>query len=194
MSAKSISKSGWTFPSAGLEQNALWSNPAAVGLPPGYTVKNGTGGNDVLEGTDQGAEGIDGRGGNDTIYGRGGFDFIIGGLGNDRITLGADLDAVYFNAKLNAKTNVDRIMDFKPGEDQIGLAKFIFKKVGSGNVLKNAAFWTGTKAHDKDDRIIYDKKTGSLYYDPDGNGPEAQTKFAILNNKVALTYKDIWIG
>jgi serralysin len=194
MSTKSLSKSGWTFPSGVQEQNALWSNPAAVGLPPGYTVKNGTGGNDVLEGTDEGAEGIDGRGGNDTIYGRGGFDFIIGGLGNDRITLGADLDAVYFNAKLNAKTNVDRIMDFKPGEDQIGLAKAIFKKAGSGSVLKKAAFWAGTKAHDKDDRIIYDKKTGSLYYDPDGNGPEAQIKFAILSNKVALTYKDIWIG
>jgi Ca2+-binding RTX toxin-like protein len=142
----------------------------------------------------EGADGIDGRGGNDTIYGLGGFDFIIGGLGNDRITLGADLDAVYFNAKLNARTNVDRITDFKPGEDQIGLAKSIFKAVGSGSVLKKAAFWTGTKAHDASDRIIYDKKTGSLYYDPDGTGAAAQIKFAILSNKAALTYKDIWIG
>jgi Peptidase M10 serralysin C terminal len=191
MSMRTTSKAGWTMPA--VDEKALWGKVAALSLPSGYDIKIGTGGNDVMNGTDAGMDGFDARGGNDIIDGKGGMDFVMGGAGNDMITLGAELDVVYFNTKLNARTNVDRIIDFKSGEDQIGLAKSIFKKAGS-NVLKKSAFWTGNKAHDKDDRIIYDKKTGSLYYDPDGTGSLAQTKFASLANKAALSHKDLWIA
>jgi Ca2+-binding RTX toxin-like protein len=195
MSTKTNSETGWTFPSVSQGQDALWgNNPAAIALPPGYDVKRGTNGANVLRGSDEKMDAIDGRGGNDTIYGYGNLDYIMGGLGNDRIYLGAEQDVVYFNTKLDARTNVDRVMDFKSGEDQIGLARSVFKKLGSGFALKQSAFWTGKNAHDKDDRIIYDKATGSLYYDPDGTGSAAKIKFAILSNKAALSYKDLWVA
>ena len=68
-------------------------------------------------------------------------------------------------------------MDFKAADDTIGLARKIFKKIGSGPLQENA-FHAGKSAHDADDRIIYDKATGSLYYDADGTGAAAKIKFA----------------
>ncbi|MEQ1653203.1 MAG: hypothetical protein ABL897_12000, partial [Hyphomicrobium sp.] len=48
-------------------------------------------------------------------------------------------------------------------------------------VLSNDAFSLGATAADGTDRIIYDALTGALYYDADGLGGEAQTKFAQLD-------------
>jgi hypothetical protein len=36
--------------------------------------------------------------------------------------------------------------------------------------LEAAPFCTGTAAHDADDRIVYDKASGGLFFDADGNG------------------------
>jgi Ca2+-binding RTX toxin-like protein len=41
--------------------------------------------------------------------------------------------------------------------------------------------------------IIYDATNGFLYYDPDGNGPQAQVHFATLINHPALTNGDFSI-
>ncbi|MBF9195111.1 calcium-binding protein [Microvirga sp. BT290] len=176
------------MPGVGEKQDALWG--AAALKPPPF----GTPGNDVLKG-DNGVNGIPGFGGNDTIYGYGSNDAIMGGAGNDKLYGGSGSDHFRFDTRLNAKTNVDKIMDFKPNEDIIELARSPFSKVGkAGAVLKEAAFYAGTKAHDKDDRIIYDKKTGSLYYDADGKGGTAQIKFATIANKVTLAYDDFVIA
>ena len=188
MSGKNSQKTGWTFPSIGQDQDALWG-AATAALPPMGTPRA-----DVLKGTD-GIDGFYGMGGNDIIYGYGGYDALAGGTGNDRLYGGKGNDNFIFESKLNAKTNVDRIMDFKSSEDDtISLSRSVFKKTGSYGALKEAAFYAGRKAHDKDDRIIYDKKTGSLYYDPDGTGSAAQIKFAILANKAAITHADFAIG
>jgi Ca2+-binding RTX toxin-like protein len=187
MSTTTISRTGWTMPAVD-ERNTLWG-AAAFALPP-----IGTPGNDVLKG-DDGVNGIPGFGGNDTIYGYGNNDAIMGGAGNDRLYGGTGADHFRFDTKLNAKTNVDKIMDFKPNEDIIELARSPFSKAGkAGAVLKKAAFYAGTKAHDKDDRIIYDKKTGSLYYDQDGKGGATQIKFATIANKVTLAHDDFVIS
>jgi Ca2+-binding RTX toxin-like protein len=189
MSSKTTSKTSWTFPSDGQDQDALWSKTAAA-----KSLPYGTPGNDVLNGTN-GIDGFYGMGGNDTIYGYGDYDALAGGAGNDKLYGGRGNDNFLFTEKLNAKTNVDRIMDFKSSEnDTISLSRSIFKKAGSSGGLKEAAFYAGKKAHDKDDRIIYDKKTGSLYYDPDGTGKAAQIKFAILYNKTTITHDDFAIG
>ena len=186
MSTKINSKTSWAFPSTGQAQDALWG-AAAMALPP-----IGTRGNDVLRGTN-GMDGFYAGPGNDVIYGRGGQDAITGGTGNDRLYGGTGPDSFFFDAKLNARTNVDKIMDFKSVDDTLVLSRLIFKKLPAGG-LAETAFHVGKKAVDADDRIIYDKKTGALYYDPDGTGSAAKVKFAVLANKTTITHDDFAIG
>jgi Ca2+-binding RTX toxin-like protein len=131
--------------------------------------------------------------GNDKIDAGSGNDFILAGSGNDTVTGGKGSDYFFFGDKLSKRTNVDKITDFKHKSDKIALSKYghddagtkfsIFAKAGKAGALKKSAFYEGAKAHDKDDRIIYDKKTGALYYDPDGTGKEAKVQFATLTNK-----------
>ena len=142
--------------------------------------------------------------GDDKIEAGDGRDFILAGSGNDTVTGGNGTDYFIFGDKLDKKTNVDKVTDFKHKTDKIVLSKYgyddlggkfsIFAKAGKAGDLKKSAFYEGKKAHDKDDRIIYDKKTGALYYDPDGTGKTAQVKFATLTNKPkGLTADDFYI-
>jgi Ca2+-binding RTX toxin-like protein len=55
------------------------------------------------------------------------------------------------------------------------------------------AFRVGRAAADAEDRIVYDRTKGALYYDADGTGPAAMVKFAILANKAALTSWDFFV-
>ena len=50
-----------------------------------------------------------------------------------------------------------------------------------------------TKAHDGNDRIIYDKGTGKLFFDEDGSGGHAAVHFATLSNKPTLAHGDFMI-
>ncbi|MBB4038950.1 Ca2+-binding RTX toxin-like protein [Microvirga flocculans] len=94
--------------------------------------------------------------------------------------------------KLNPKKAVN-LDDFETKSDTIGLSKAIFSKIGKKGGLKKDAFWTGSKAHDKNDRIIYDKKAGDLYYDADGSGSRKAVKFADLDKNLKITAKDFFI-
>ncbi|WP_112662038.1 calcium-binding protein [Microvirga flavescens] len=149
-----------------------------------------------------------GMGGNDAVYGFGGKDQLFGGTGNDTIYGGADNDTLtgnagkdvfVFDSKPNKKTNVDKVTDFSVKDDSIYLENAIFKGLGKKGTptkpakLSSAAFWSGTSAHDADDRIIYDKKSGALYYDADGIGGVAQIKIATLKKGLAMTYKDFFV-
>ncbi len=55
------------------------------------------------------------------------------------------------------------------------------------------SFWIGSKAHDKNDRIIYDNKKGILYYDADGTGAKAAVQIATISKKLLMTEKDFFI-
>ncbi len=187
MSTRTNSKTAWAFASAGQGQDALWG-AGALAFPPVGTSRN-----DVLRGTN-GNDSFHGQGGNDTIYGRGGIDIIVGGAGNDKLYGGAGQDTFFFFARLNARTNVDKIMDFKSADDVMTLRQSYFKKVSGYGELTEAVFHVGKKAHDADDRIIYDKATGSLYYDADGTGSAAKIKFAVLANKATITHQDFFIS
>jgi len=94
--------------------------------------------------------------------------------------------------KLNAKKPND-LDDFEVKEDTIGLSKAIFSKISKKGALKKDAFWTGSKAHDKDDRIIYDKKAGDLYYDADGSGSRKAIKFADVDKNLKMTASDFLV-
>jgi Ca2+-binding RTX toxin-like protein len=142
-------------------------------------------------------ETIKGTAGNDSIAGAGGNDTLAGGAGMDILTGGAGKDVFVFDTKLNKSTNVDHITDFVAADDTIHLnnAAGLFTKIGNG-ALKAGAFCLGAKAHDADDRIIYNTKTGALYYDADGTGTKAAILFAILDhreNTGKITYKDFFV-
>jgi Ca2+-binding RTX toxin-like protein len=132
----------------------------------------------------------------DTIKAREGEEQLDGGLGKDTLYGRGSADTFVFSTKLGA-TNVDTIKDFKPGQgDLLALDRDIFKKIGAA--LEDNEFFAkkgATKAHDRDDRIVYDTKSGKLYYDADGNkkGGADAIHFATLSNKAALDAGDFAI-
>ncbi len=126
------------------------------------------------------------------VIGNGSNNTINGGAGNDVLTGGSGNDNFLFNTALNATTNKDSITDFNPAYDTIQLDNAIFSTIPAGT-LQAAKFYIGTAAHDADDRIIYNKTTGALSYDADGNGAGAAIQFAVLTNKANLTNADFFV-
>jgi len=135
----------------------------------------------------------------DRIFGQGGDDIINGKSGNDVLIGGAGKDIFVFDLKPSRQTNFDKIADFSPVDDSIYLSHKIFSALGKGGsmahptALSKAAFWVGTAAQDANDRIIYNKASGALYYDPDGNGGAEALKIAALSKGLQLTEKDFFI-
>jgi Ca2+-binding RTX toxin-like protein len=163
-----------------------------AGQIPGLLVE-GTANGDILNGT-RGADTIKGLAGNDTIFGMSGHDAIYGGEGNDRLTGGPGFDAFVFDTTPYKKTNVDRIMDFQAGGDEIWLDHAVFGRLGSKpGVLKKAHFVKGAKALDKNDFVIYDSKKGILFYDKDGVGGAKAVQIANLKKSLALGHKDFFV-
>jgi Ca2+-binding RTX toxin-like protein len=163
-------------------QNVVESLPLRrVGTAAGNSLA-GENGNDTLFG----------MGGNDTLYGGAGDDKLYGGAGKD-ILLGEEgRDIFVFDQKPNVKTNLDTIYDFNPREDTIHLARSAFNKISKGT-LKKSAFVLGERFTDKDDRILYSKKIGAIFYDPDGNGPAKAVQIASASKNLAITHKDFFI-
>jgi cysteinyl-tRNA synthetase len=157
----------------------------------------GNGKANKLEGTSKadtisgggGNDRISGHKGNDTLRGDGGDDRIGGGQGHDILTGGAGKDAFVFHSL--AKRDSDSITDFVTKKDSLQFDHGIFD-LDVGNLGGNM-FFAGTKAHDADDRFIYDKKTGKLYYDDDGNGSQAQHLVVISENHAKLSASDLLI-
>lgn len=123
-----------------------------------------------------------------TINGSSGNDALTGGFGNDILTGGSGADSFVFDTVANASKNKDTITDFVSGIDHIKFSKVIFTGLGAivGD-LTSDQFWSGagvTKAHDLDDRIIYNSTTGALYYDADGNGKGASVQVAIIGTSI----------
>ncbi len=142
----------------------------------------------TIRGTSR-ADVLSGENGNDTIYGSAGKDVLTGHGGKD---------VFVFDTRLNKRTNVDKIADFRYQDDSIYLDNKYFTKLGSGTFskpkkFKSDMFVNSKKAQDAEDRIVYDKKTGKLYYDQDGTGSKAQVQIATITNKTALKYHDFFV-
>lgn len=144
-----------------------------------------------------GANSLKGYGSNDKLSGGAGNDKLYGGTGNDGLYGGSGRDTFVFDTKADKSTNVDRIYDFKVRDDSIWLDNAVFTRLGRGSVtgveVKADMFVKGSRAKDAEDRIIYDKKTGALYYDADGTGHVAQVKIATLSKNLKMTYKDFFV-
>lgn len=122
----------------------------------------------------------------ETIKGTAEQDVLNGKEGNDILVGGAASDIFVFNTKLGS-TNIDTVDDFNIKEDMIRLDADIFTKIGKVGNLLASAFHLGSKAADGLDRIIYDKSTGKLWYDADGNGSGLAVQFALLDRQLNLT-------
>ncbi|OLP62356.1 hypothetical protein BJF93_23665 [Xaviernesmea oryzae] len=156
------------------------------------SVANKNGGYTLLG--SQEADTIIGAKGNDKLVGSDGDDTLSGGLGNDVLTGGAGADRFVFNTKLDKAKNVDVITDFQSGLDHIVLDHTIFKKLTVG-VLPDGAFASNVKgiAHEADDRILYNSKTGGLFYDADGSGKGAPVLFAKIAGHGVIDAHDFLI-
>lgn len=147
-------------------------------------------GSAAINGTGNGlANTITGTTGKNTLSGGAGNDTLNGGLGIDKLIGGADDDTFVFNTKFGS-TNIDLIDDFVVADDRIVLDDDIFTKAGSVGDLTASAFYIGTKAHDTNDRIIYDQSTGRLWYDADGSNSGAAVQFALLDKALTMTAAD----
>lgn len=172
--------------------SATQGNDLYVGTA-GNDHVSGLGGDDRLGGG-AGNDQLSGDAGNDFLEGGDGSDILRGGLGKDTLSGGAGADSFYFDSAVAKKknTNIDKIVSFNVKDDTIYLAKAVFTKLKAGK-LKKDAFFIGNKAHDGSDRVIYDKKSGKVFYDPDGTGKQQQIQFATLDKNLKMTEKDFFV-
>jgi Ca2+-binding RTX toxin-like protein len=155
-------------------------------------------------------ETLTGTKGKDFLRGGAGSDVIKGEYGNDTLLGDGAQDFFVFNTKLGTsktdrKVNFDTIKGFKVVDDSIWLDDKIFKnpalkKLGKGaseanpKQLTSKFFKISDKAKDKNDYIVYNKKTGVLSYDADGSGFKYKAvEFAKIGKNLALTSKDFFI-
>jgi Ca2+-binding RTX toxin-like protein len=142
---------------------------------------------------------IRGGSGKDTLSGGNGNDTLSGGAGTDLLTGGKGSDIFLFDRSTPTTAGPDMIQDFKTAEyDRIHLSQNTFSgfKASDFGRLKASAFVLGSKALDREDRIIYDQASGKLYYDADGTGGSTQFHIATFTNsgtKPALTYASFFI-
>ena len=106
--------------------------------------------------------------------------------------------------------NADKIADFSHKQhDRIALGGKYYKNIpfnhdadGSPIIehdftfdgfvkIDAASFQLGRVALEEDDRILYDRASGTLAYDPDGTGAAAPILIAKLKAGAALAWSDI---
>ena len=125
---------------------------------------------------------LQGTGGADALAGGAAADYLVGGAGNDTLTGNGGADRFVFNAALGSG-NVDTITDFGNGADKLVLASDVFAGLVAGGAVHlefggaNAATEAGKPT------VLYDKASGNLYFDADGQGGNAAVQFAVLSNK-----------
>lgn len=143
---------------------------------------DGTDHSDIINGAG-GDDQIGGHKGDDTINGGSGDDHVHGGKGHDILTGGAGKDMFVF--KEFGSSDSDEVTDFKHGTDMIGIDGVYLTAFQDGT-FSSDEFTLGTKAQDANDFLIYDQKTGHLYYDADGNGAGKQHLLATFDHKPAI--------
>lgn len=175
-----------------------------IAIAKGVVIENAVGGfgNDTIIGNWV-ANDISGGAGNDSLIGNAALDTLRGGLGNDYLVGGAGTDFLIGGPNNDSFVfvggidggGVDRILDFSPAYDTIRLDDATFAGIGPRGWLSAEMFHTGAAAHDADDRVVYDSRSGELFYDADGTGAAAQVKFALViaGVKPALTAADFYV-
>jgi len=136
-------------------------------------------------------EGVLGGQGGDKIIGSKGANLIDGHTGKDNLTGGGGKDAFKFSTVLG-DSNVDTIKDFNPQDDTFYLDEAVFAGLLPGQLPKSA-FRIGKVAKDEDDRVIYDKAKGRLFFDSNGDDPGGAVQFAKIGKDLDISHKDFLI-
>jgi Ca2+-binding RTX toxin-like protein len=166
----------------------------------GFIFKGDAKGNSI-NGTSQ-SDLMKGGGGNDQLSGGAGNDILVGGNGDNVLTGGSGSDMFVLGGGL------DRITDFSHrAGDKILLNAYLFEAAdvvpalgfvpdsmarGRGG-LKASNFVAGDKATTADHHFVYDKSTGALSYDADGNGAEHAVQIAQFKAGTAIGASDFLI-
>jgi Ca2+-binding RTX toxin-like protein len=159
----------------------------------GDDTLNGGAGNDFLAGTagndiENGGDGNDqlwGLSGDNTLDGGAGSDHLIAGRGYNILTGGEGKDSFRF-----AHSSHSVITDFVVADDTIRLDNIFFTRLTTTGVLDANSFVTASSAQDANDFVIYNRTTGGLFYDADGNGVENQVQIATIGINLALDNAD----
>jgi Ca2+-binding RTX toxin-like protein len=137
---------------------------------------------------------------NDVLGGGLGNDRLWGGPGKDTLTGGKGKDVFVFDSKPNRRSNLDKVKDYVARDDAVWLENGIFTKLGKHGTelrpktLKKAFFTVGTDAKDRNDYLVYDDKTGKLFYDGDGSGARIKAvESAVFTTKPKLTFTEFCI-
>lgn len=155
----------------------------------GNDTINGSSLSDVLSGF-KGNDAVVGNEGNDYLYGNEGNDFLYGRAGNDVLIGGSGKDGFVFE---NLQGGVDVVYDFNIKDDKIWFSKIGFSAFATnavGRAIQTNQFASSTFAInglDADDRIIHNTTSGALYYDSDGNGPNAAVQIATVGIPLVST-------
>ena len=120
--------------------------------------------------------------GNDTVVGGDGDDTISGGKGDDRLTGGKGADTFVVSGSNLVPADVDKIVDFKVGEDKISF------DADTGIVFEASLFVSRSGGRNSlgSEKFIYDSKTGNLFYDADASGSTGAMLVASFLNKPIL--------
>ncbi|MFC3125595.1 choice-of-anchor I family protein [Pseudoroseomonas globiformis] len=136
-----------------------------------------------------------GEAGNDVLRGGAGGDRLDGGSGNNRLWGDGEADTFVFSSLQQG--DLQRIMDFAPGEDRLEFDGAVFTALsGCGNdgTLREDALTTTGAAATGATRLIYEAASGNLYYDADGKGGEAANRIGWIGKDLDLGASDIWVG
>ncbi|MEM7239032.1 MAG: calcium-binding protein, partial [Pseudomonadota bacterium] len=157
-------------------------------------------GNDRVYGDDGNDEVFGGNGddkvyggdGDDEVYGGSGRDLVSGGDGDDLLAGGEGIDNLtggtgddhFFFAEFGTE-NADQIKGFSVTDDVIGLDASVFTEIDADDV--GASFVVGRSAQSEEDRLIYDKARGQIFYDEDGTGNADAELVARVNRNLDLS-------
>ena len=137
---------------------------------PGDDMLYGDEGNDTIVGG-AGADDIFGGAGSDSLRGGSDDDILDGGAGRDVYRGGPGSDTFVFGPGSTGVGQLDRILDFKPGEDEIKLSRALLPGSGLGSELGEENFAIVrdiSQGVSSDAVVIYERKTGIVYYNAPG--------------------------
>lgn len=145
----------------------------------------------------EGVAGINGIGNtmDNTIVGNPFSNTIIGREGRDVLKGQAGADTFVFDRPLGSD-NVDRIIDFNVNEQDEGdilkMKGSVFGGIAAGT-LGAALFVEGTAAADGNDRFVFDRASGRLWFDQDGTGDIDQVLVTTFEQNANVIASDILI-